>query len=89
MVGLMSFLDRLFRRTGEIRQSPEDRAESDAQEAARKYWKRKVAEEGADLKSSPPSKAETAAEKSAREYWKREVAEEKVRRGTGETPPER
>lgn len=68
--------------------SPEERAESEAQKAARQYWQRKVEDERSPPEAAPPSKAEKDAQKSAREYWEREVAEEKVRRGTAETPPD-
>jgi hypothetical protein len=41
----MNFLRRLFRRAAGRKQSPADRAETDAQKSARKYWQREVADE--------------------------------------------
>jgi hypothetical protein len=42
---LMQFFRRLFRRATHTQQTPAEREESDAQESARKYWEREVADE--------------------------------------------
>jgi hypothetical protein len=67
------------------RQSPAEREVAKAKESARKYWKRKVAEEEAQPpEKTPHSKMDAAAQKSADQYWEREVADEQTRRGTPE-----
>jgi hypothetical protein len=41
----MNLLHRLLRRATRVRQSPAQRTETDAEESARKYWEREVADE--------------------------------------------
>ncbi len=83
-------LQRLVRRITGRGQSASERAETDAQSSARKYWRRRVDEERReDAPKERLSRDEAAQQKSARDYWEREVADEKERRGTPDPPGKR
>jgi len=83
-------LARTVRRLTGRGQSSTERAETDAQASARKYWRRRVDESRReDAPKTRPSREEAVAEKSARDYWEREVADEKTRRGTPDPPGKR
>jgi len=57
-------------------------------ESARRYWKRKAAEESGRgrERDTAPSGSDKASRESARKYWQREVADERIRRGTPDPP---
>src|SRR5690606_38628195 len=63
---------------------------SSTTDSARRYWKRKVAEESGRgrKRDTAPSGRDEASRESARKYWQREVADERIRRGTPDPPTE-
>ncbi len=88
---LSQWLPGLVRRLTGRGQTSAERAESEAKSSARKYWRRRVAEEQRrdDPAKGRPSREDAEAQKSARKYWEREVADEQERRGTPDPPGKR
>ena len=87
---LPQLLRRLVQRVTGRGQTAAERADSEAKSSARKYWRRRVAEEQRrDDPKERPTREDAEAQKSAKKYWEREVADEQERRGTPDPPGKR